>query len=59
MVEGQYRWADQAYAKLLEKLDDQKDDISQDLKANVLSFYRDETAIPDGKAKREWQRLQK
>lgn len=58
VVEGQYRLADRAYTKLLEKLDDQKGDVSQDLKANILAFFGNGTGVPEGKAKQEWQRLQ-
>ncbi len=57
VIEGDYHLADQAYAKLLEKLAGQKDEISPELRANIVSFYRDPSTIPAGKARQEWERL--
>jgi hypothetical protein len=36
---GEYRLADEAYAKLLERLEASPANISEQLRANVLSFY--------------------
>ena len=58
VIEGEYRLADQAYGKLLEKLADEKGDVSPELRANILTFYHDTNAIPAGKARQEWERLQ-
>jgi len=58
VIEGEYHLADQAYGKLLEKLADEKGDISPGLRTNILSFYHDANAIPAGKARQEWERLQ-
>ena len=58
VVEGAYRLADQAYAKLLEKLADEKGDPSPELRANILAFYHDASKVPEGKARQEWDRLQ-
>jgi hypothetical protein len=57
VVEGEYRLADQAYNKLLEKLADQKGEVSPELKANILGFYRDGSAVPAGKGRQEWEGL--
>jgi Zinc dependent phospholipase C len=57
-VAGEYHLADQAYGKLLEKLADVKGDVSPELRTNILSFYRDPNAVPAGKARQEWDRLQ-
>src|SRR5271166_1243787 len=56
-IESDYHLADQAYAKLLGKLADQKGEISPELRANILSFYRDPSTVPAGKARQEFERL--
>jgi len=56
-IESEYHLADQAYAKLLGKLADQKGEISPELRANILSFYRDPSTVPAGKARQEFERL--
>ncbi len=38
--QGEYRMADAAYAKLLEKLGDQKQPVPESLRANLIEFYR-------------------
>jgi hypothetical protein len=58
VLEGGYRLADQAYVKLLEKLADNPADAGPELRANIVSFYRDPSTIPAGKARQEWERLQ-
>src|SRR5271165_6386525 len=56
-IQSEYHLADQAYAKLLGKLADQKGEISPELRANILSFYRDPSTVPAGKARQEFERL--
>jgi Zinc dependent phospholipase C len=58
VLEGDYKLADGAYVKLLEKLWEIKSDVSPELGANILSFYRDPSTIPGGEARQEWERIQ-
>src|SRR5271165_1226580 len=57
VIEGEYRLADRAYANLLEKLAEEKKDVSVELRTNILSFYGDGSTVPAGKAREEWQQL--
>lgn len=54
--EGEYRMADQAYAKLLEKLVDEKATPSRELRANILAYYRQANGLSD-KARSELESL--
>jgi hypothetical protein len=48
---GQYRGADETYAKLLDKLADRKfASVSEDLRQNILDFYKDAHALLPGVA---------
>lgn len=58
VVEGEYHLADQAYGKLLEKLADEKGEISPELRSNILAFYHDANTVPAGKARQEWVLLE-
>jgi len=56
--EGEYKLADQAYLKLLEKLADTKLPVSEPLRANILAYYRDPSEITSPKARGEFSALQ-
>ena len=58
VIDGEYRLANEAYAKLLEKLGDEKATVSPELRTQILSFYHDGSAVPAGKARQEWEQLQ-
>jgi hypothetical protein len=47
---GEYRLADETYEKLLEKLADAPDKISNPLRANILAFYDSSDGPPSEKA---------
>jgi hypothetical protein len=49
-AQGDYGKTDDTYAKLLAKLADAKVQPSESLRANVIAFYRDPSAISDPKA---------
>jgi hypothetical protein len=53
----EYRLADQAYAKLLEKLADEKATPSPELRANILSFYQQAAGLLSDKARSELEAL--
>ena len=56
---GKYKLADEAYAKLLHKLEGHYADIPQDLRSNLLAFYQDLNLPIATKANPiEWARLQ-
>jgi hypothetical protein len=56
---GDYRLADEAYAKLLRKLEGHYADIPDDLRSNILDFYRDLSLPIATKAnKKDWAKLQ-
>jgi hypothetical protein len=56
---GQYRLADAAYAKLLQKLDGHYASLPQDLRSDLLSFYRDLSLPIETKTHAaEWVKLQ-
>jgi len=54
---GEYKLADEAYAKLLNKLEDRGfKEITPDLRRNILAFYADLNApIETKKDKKDWQ----
>jgi Zinc dependent phospholipase C len=54
--EGEYRMADQTYAKLLEKLVDEKATPSPELRANILTYYQKAAGLSD-KARAELDAL--
>ena len=56
---GQYKLADDVYAKLLNKLDGHYIDIPQDLRSDILTFYQD-LAVPIATKTNasDWARLQ-
>ena len=54
--EGEYRMADQAYARLLEKLADEKATPSPELRANILAYYTQPAVLSD-KARSELEAL--
>ena len=56
---GQYKLTDAAYAKLLHKLEGHYADMPQDLRSNILGFYRD-LSLPIATKTNEgdWARLQ-
>ena len=56
---GQYKLTDDAYAKLLHKLDGHYVDLPQDLRSNILGFYQD-LGVPIATKSNEsdWARLQ-
>jgi hypothetical protein len=56
---GEYKLADAAYAKLLNKLDGRYADLPQDLRSEILAFYQDLSLPIATKAnQRDWARLQ-
>jgi hypothetical protein len=56
---GEYRLADDAYAKLLHKLDGRETDMPQDMRTDILAFYRDLSLPIATKANAvDWTRLQ-
>jgi hypothetical protein len=56
---GQYKLADTAYAKLLNKLEGHYADMPQDLRDDILAFYRDPSLpIATRTNESEWVRLQ-
>ncbi len=56
---GQYKLADAAYAKLLHKLDGHYTDLPQDLRSDLLVFYRDLSLPISTKANEgDWTQLQ-
>jgi hypothetical protein len=56
---GQYKLEDDAYAKLLDKLDGHYVDLSQDLRSDILAFYHDLGVPIATKANAsDWERLQ-
>ncbi len=56
---GKYTLMDDAYAKLLHKLDGHYTEIAQDLRSNILDFYGDLSQPIETKThKSEWARLQ-
>ena len=56
---GDYRLADEAYAKLLRKLEGHYADIPDDLRTKILDFYRDLSLPIATKAnKKDWAKLQ-
>ena len=56
---GQYKLADAAYAKLLNKLEGHYADMPQDLRSDILAFYQDLSLPIATKTKEgEWARLQ-
>jgi hypothetical protein len=56
---GKYRLTDAAYAKLLHKLDGHYTDMPQDLRRDILAFYRDLSLPIATKANaNDWARLQ-
>ena len=48
--QGEYRMADDTYAKLLVKYADQHIQPSETMRANILAFYQDPAQISDPKA---------
>ena len=58
VIDGEYRLANEAYAKLLEKLGDEKAAVSPELRTQILAFYHNGSAVPAGKARQEWEQLQ-
>jgi hypothetical protein len=56
---GGYKLADAAYAKLLHKLQGHYADMSQDLRTDILAFYRDlSLPIATKTSESDWARLQ-
>jgi hypothetical protein len=57
-VAGEYRLTDEAYSKLIRKLDERKfDRLTPELRADVLKFYADPKAkIETKKDAAEWQK---
>jgi len=56
---GAYRLADDAYAKLVNKLDGQEKDMPKDLRGDILAFYRDLSLPIATKANAgDWAKLQ-
>jgi Zinc dependent phospholipase C len=57
---GKYRLTDDTYAKLVDHLAKQQfADVPQDVKDNILAFYKDENAaISTKKDRRHWEKLQ-
>src|SRR5205823_9870479 len=56
---GKYKLADEAYAKLLQKLEGHYAEMSKDLRSNILAFYQDLSAPIATKANEtEWAKLQ-
>ena len=56
---GEYKLADAAYAKLLNKLEGHYADLQQDLRSEILAFYRDLSLPIATKANEgDWARLQ-
>jgi hypothetical protein len=56
---GEYKLADEAYAKLLHKLDGHPADMPQDLRSDILAFYQDlSLPIATKSNASEWARLQ-
>ena len=56
---GQYKLADDAYAKLLHKLDGHNVDLPQDLRSDLLAFYQDlSLPIATKSDAGDWARLQ-
>src|ERR1035441_3055465 len=56
---GEYRLADAAYAKLLNKLEGHYAELSQDLRSEILAFYQDLSRPIATKAHEgDWARLQ-
>ena len=56
---GQYKLADAAYAKLLHKLDGHYADLPQDLRSDLIGFYRDLSLPISTKANEgDWTKLQ-
>jgi hypothetical protein len=56
---GKYKLTDEAYAKLLHKLDGHYADIPQDLRGNLLAFYQDlNLPIATKTNASDWARLQ-
>ncbi|HUD98351.1 MAG TPA: zinc dependent phospholipase C family protein [Bryobacteraceae bacterium] len=56
---GEYKLADTAYAKLLDKLEGHYADIPQDLRSDILGFYQDlGLPIATKSNENEWARLQ-
>jgi hypothetical protein len=57
-VAGEYRLSDQAYSKLVRKLDERKFDLlTPELRADILQFYADPKAqIATKKDAQEWQK---
>ena len=56
---GTYTLADAAYAKLLQHLEGHYADIPQDLRSNILAFYKDLSLPIATKAhESDWTRLQ-
>jgi hypothetical protein len=56
---GGYKLADAAYAKLLHKLQGHYADMPQDLRTDILAFYRDlSLPIATKTSESDWARLQ-
>jgi hypothetical protein len=56
---GKYRLTDEAYAKLVHKLDGHYTDLPQDLRSDILAFYQDlSLPIATKTNESEWARLQ-
>jgi len=56
---GQYKLADEAYAKLLHKLDGHYAELPQELRTDILGFYLDLSLPISTKSKPgDWTRLQ-
>jgi hypothetical protein len=56
---GTYKLTDQAYAKLVRKLESHYTDMPQDLRSDILAFYRDPSLPIATKANQsDWVRLQ-
>ncbi len=57
---GQYKLADAAYAKLLDKLADHYADVSPELRSDILAFYYNlEAPISTKTSEKEWAKLLK
>ena len=57
---GQYKLADAAYAKLLDKLADHYADVSPELRGDILAFYHNlEAPISTKTSEKEWAKLLK
>jgi hypothetical protein len=54
---GEYRMADETYAKLLERLADRGGPVPADLRANILAFYSGSPVEASGKARQELMAL--